>query len=394
MVDRSFKPTKLRSFFIFGPRGVGKSTWIRAHFSTSESLYFNLLDPETHELFLLQPQRLKEIINLKKNLEKIIVIDEIQKVPSLLDIIHDELSQKKRIFVITGSSARKLKQKGVNLLAGRASIYFMYPLSLVELADQFDLVKSLERGLLPESYFSNTDEEYKEYLKAYVYTYIEKEIQQEQWVKKLEPFHKFLQIAAQMNTKIINKSKIAKQVGVESSTIESYFEILEDTLLGFRLPGFETSIRKQVRLASKFYFVDTGLVRTIEKTLTVPMIEHTSYYGIMFESFIVNEIRRHIEYHRLEWTLSYLCTKENHEIDLVIQTPQKKLILIEVNSSANISEDDIKSLIHLGHDLDKKNKSKSHKILISQDKQSRIIQGVSCYYYQEALRQLLPTLEL
>ncbi len=155
-------------------------------------------------------------------------------------------------------------------MAGRASVYFMYPLSLVELGDQFDLVKSLERGQLPESYFSNTDEEYKEYLKAYVYTYMEKEIQQEQWVKKLEPFHKFLQIAAQMNTKIINKSKIAKQVGVESTTIESYFEILEDTLLGFRLPGFETAIRKQVRLANKFYFVDTGLVRAIEKTLSVP----------------------------------------------------------------------------------------------------------------------------
>lgn len=122
-------------------------------------------------------QRLKEILSLKENQNKIVIIDEIQKVPALLDIIHDELSKKKRVFVLTGSSARKLKQKGVNLLAGRASVYYLFPLSFAELKEQFDLSKCLERGLLPESYFSNFDEEYKEYLKSYVFTYIEKEIQ-------------------------------------------------------------------------------------------------------------------------------------------------------------------------------------------------------------------------
>lgn len=185
-----------------------------------------------------------------------------------------------------------MRQQGVNLLAGRASIYYLYPLSVSELSEQFNLGRALERGLMPESYFANTDEEYKEYLKSYVFTYIEKEIQQEQWVRKLEPFRKFLQIAAQMNTRIINKSKIATQIGVESSTIENYYEILEDTLLGFRLPGYETSIRKQVRLGDKFYFVDTGVVRAIEKTLSVPMIDHTSYYGTLFENFIVLEIKK------------------------------------------------------------------------------------------------------
>ncbi|HPI39940.1 MAG TPA: AAA family ATPase [Pseudobdellovibrionaceae bacterium] len=388
MVQRDFKPLISRSFFLFGPRGVGKSTWLRDNFSASNSLYFNLLDRDIYENFLLQPQRLGEIISLKENLNKIIILDEIQKVPALLDIIHDELSRKKRVFILTGSSARKLKQKGINLLAGRASFYQMYPLSISELGEDFNLTKGLERGLLPEAYFSDSDEAYKEFLKSYVFTYIEKEIQQEQWVRKLEPFRKFLQIAAQMNTKIINKSKIANQIGVESSTIESYFEILEDTLLGFRIPGFETSIRKQVRLADKFYFVDTGIVRAIEKTLSIPMIDHTSYYGSLFENFIVMEIKKIIEYRRLDWSLFYLCTKENLEIDLIIRTPQNKLKLIEIKSSKSIGDDDLKSLITLGADLDKKHKVTSQKILISQDPQSRLIQGISCLFYKEALKVL------
>lgn len=387
MVNRAIKPLITRSFFLFGARGVGKSTWLKTEFLTQNYLYFNLLDPEVLETFLLQPQRLKEIINLKDHQNKIVVLDEIQKIPALLDIIHNEISLNKRVFALTGSSARKLRQKGVNLLAGRASVYFMYPLSFNELGDHFDLNKALARGLLPEAYFSNTDEEYKEYLKAYVFTYIEKEIQQEQWVRKIEPFRKFLQIAAQMNTKIINKSKIAKQVGVESSTIENYFEILEDTLLGIRLPGFETSIRKQVRLADKFYFIDTGMVRAIDKTLSIPMVDHTSYYGGLFETFIIMEIKKYIEYQRKDWSLSYLCTKEGQEIDLVVQLPQNKFILMEIKSTKSVIDDDLKSLIYLGKDFDKKYRGPFQKIIISQDQQTRIIQGIQCYFYADFLRK-------
>ncbi|MGZ3748348.1 MAG: ATP-binding protein [Pseudobdellovibrionaceae bacterium] len=385
MVNRLFKPLKSRSFFIFGARGVGKSTWLRAQFNDQQAYFINLLDPEIYESFLLEPQRLNELLRQKELKNKTIVIDEIQRVPALLNTIHNEISQNKRVFVLTGSSARKLKQKGVNLLAGRASVYHMYPLMMTELSDDFVLNRCLERGLLPEAYFAASEEEYQEYLKAYVYTYIEKEIQQEQWVRKLEPFRKFLQIAAQMNSKIINKSKIGQQVGVESSTIEAYFEILEDTLLGFRLPGYETSIRKQVRLAPKFYFIDTGMVRAIEKTLSVPMIEHTAYYGSLFETFIVMEIKKNIEYHRLEWSLSYLCTKEGKEIDLVIQCPQNRLILVEIKSSSRVHEKDGDSLVSLGGDLDKKLKQRSRKILISQDKMSRVINEVEFLYYKKAM---------
>lgn len=388
MVNRLINPLKSRSFFLFGARGVGKSTWLRSHFSEQNSIYINLLDPEIYEKFLLEPKRFSELLNAKEATGKIIIIDEIQKVPSLLDIIHNEISIYKRKFVLTGSSARKLKQKGVNLLAGRASVYHMFPLTMEELGEDFSLNKSIERGLLPEAYFADSELAYQEFLKAYVYMYIEKEIQQEQWVRKLEPFRKFLQLAAQMNSKIINKSKIAKQIGVESSTVESYFEILEDTLLGFRLPGYETSIRRQMTLAPKFYFIDTGIVRAIEKTLSIPMIEHTSYYGSLFETFIVMEIKKQIEYRRLDWTLFYLCTKVGKEIDLVIQLPKNNLILIEIKSTSQIFESDLNSLVDLGGDLDKKMKKRHRKILISQDKLSRVINDIECCYYQEAINKI------
>jgi len=388
MVTRSFKPLKTRSFFLFGPRGSGKSTWLRENLKDSDVLILNLLDPTVYENFLLAPKKFYEVVTAKENLNKIIVIDEVQRVPALLDIVHDLISTSKRIFILTGSSARRLKQKGVNLLAGRASVYNMYPFSMQELGDDFKLEKALSRGLLPESYFSNDENESQEFLKAYVITYLEKEIQQEQWVRKIEPFRKFLQIAAQMNSKVINKSKIAKQIGVESSTVESYFEILEDTLIGFGLPGYTTSIRKQVKISDKFYFIDTGIVRAVEKTLSIPMIDHTAYYGSLFETFIVLEFKKFIEYNRLEWTLNYLSTKENIEIDLVVTRPQKPPLLIEIKSTQSVFESDIKSLKRLGSDLDSFFKKSCPKILISQDTLSREINEVECWHYSELTKKI------
>ncbi len=332
---------------------------------------------------MLNPKTFEDVVHSPENLKKVVVVDEVQRVPALLDVIHDKISRSKRIFVLSGSSARKMKQKGVNLLAGRASVYFLYPFSMTELGTEFLINKSLERGLLPDSYLASSELESNEFLKANVLTYIEKEIQQEQWVRKIQPFRKFLQIAAQMNSKIINKSNIAKQVGVESSTIESYYEILEDTLLGFRLPGYETSIRKQVRLAEKFYFIDTGIVRALDKTLSVPMVEHTSYHGGLFETFIAMEFKKFIEYHRLDWSMSYLGTKEGAEIDLVISRPKNSPLLVEIKSANKILETDLKSLKNLGEVLDQAQGKVSPKVLISQDPLKRQQSGIDCIHYSK-----------
>ena len=379
MIGRLFSPLKTRSYFLFGPRGTGKSTYLKSNFKSKDVLYLDLLSLELQEELLLTPSRFDDY--LKESKKKIIIIDEIQKLPKLLDRVHHFISEKKHQFILTGSSARRLKQLGVNLLAGRASTYHLYPLSSLEIGEKFDLKKALEFGTLPDAYLSNK-EEAREYLNSYVYTYIEKEIQQEQWVRKILPFRKFLQIAAQMNGKIINKSLIARDIGVDDMTVQSYFEILEDTLIGFFLPAYHQSIRKAQRQAPKFYFIDPGIKRAIEKNLTIPLVEQTSSFGDAFEHFLILELIKIADYKRLDWKFSFLQTKNNLEIDLVIERPGRPLCLVEIKSKKKISVSDAKTLISLGNDLD----TNAKKYILSQDPLTQDLgDSIVAMHWQKAL---------
>jgi len=382
MIKRSLSPLKNRSFFLFGPRGVGKSTWLQANYPQKDVVYLDLLDPDLYEELLLNSGRFKQIINSKNHLKKTIVIDEVQKLPKLLDVIHFEIQKNKRQFILTGSSTRKLKQKSVNLLAGRASVYYLLPLSALELKNQFDLQRALEWGGLPDSYLAKTEAESKEYLHAYVITYLEKEIQQEQWVRKIEPFRKFLIIAAQMNGKIINRSKIARDVGVDDMTIASYYEILEDTLLGFSLPAFHLSARKSQKQSPKFYLMDTGIKRAIEKSLVVPLQASTSAYGDAFEAWIILEFYKLAEYHRLDWKFYYVRTPNDVEIDLIIERPGKPRLFIEIKSKNKVDESDAKSLESLAHDLD----PKGIRLILSQDHLDQTFGKTKAMHWQKGLK--------
>jgi len=385
MIERSLKPLKTKSYFLFGPRGVGKSTWLQARFKGKSVLYLDLLNPVLFEELLLEPQRFEQMVLDPKHQDKTIVIDEVQKLPKLLDYAQLFIQKYKRQFVLTGSSARKLKQKGLNLLAGRALVYRLYPLASFELGAKFDLAKGLEWGGLPDAYLSQNSSELREYLSAYVLMYLEKEIQQEQWVRKIAPFRTFLQIAAQMNGKIINRSKIAKEVGVDSMTIASYYEILEDTLLGFELPAYHRSVRKAQKQASKFYFVDTGIKRAIDKTLTMPLLPRTAAYGEAFEHWVILDLIKLSEYKRFDWKFSYIKTKEDVEIDLVIERPGKPLLLIEIKSKNKVDASDAKALENLGKDLD----PKADKILLSQDPLAQRFGSTQAWHWQEYLELLL-----
>jgi hypothetical protein len=228
MIPRTCKLSKSNSFFLFGPRGTGKTTLIRDQFPDEQAVYVNLLDDSLMDQFLLDFDRFKDFIDQPQNRDRAVIVDEVQRLPKILNIAHMQIQQRKRQFILTGSSSRKLKQLSANLLAGRAWLYHLYPLSTGEMGQSFDLKKVLEFGGLPDAFLSSPNDA-KEYLASYVATYLQKEIQQEQWVKNLEPFRRFLAVAAQMNGKIVNKAKIAKQVGVDPSTVNNYFEILEDT---------------------------------------------------------------------------------------------------------------------------------------------------------------------
>ena len=384
MIKRIVNLSKTNSFFLFGARGSGKTTLLEACFSKEDSLFVDLLDIEFLDQLMLNPKRFEALIDAPENLRKRVIVDEVQKFPKLLDVVHSQIQKRKRQFILTGSSSRRLKQQGTNLLAGRAWVYNLFPLSTLEIGSEFDLKKALEWGGLPEAYLSNSFGEAKEFLTAYVGTYLQKEIQQEQWVRNIQPFRKFLAIAAQMNGKIINKSKIAREVGIDDVTVANYFEILEDTLIGWHLPAYHNSVRKAQKVMPKFYFIDNGIKRALDKTLTVELLPQTRDWGDAFEEWVILEFLKNSSYKRLDWEFSYLRTKDDVEIDLIVTRPGDKKLLIEIKSKDQVCSEDANSLEKLGPDID----PKAERLLLSRDKLEQKFGKTRAIHWQLALKEL------
>ena len=385
MIPRSCNLPKKHSFFLFGARGTGKTSLLQQLFSEKDSLFIDLLDVRLFDQLLLDPGRFSDLIDSKEHRHKRVIVDEIQKLPRLLDTAHRQIQSRKRQFIFTGSSSRRLKQKGTNLLAGRAWVYHLYPFTGFELGEKFRLKHALERGTFPEAVLTQNAEEAREYLKAYVGTYLEKEIQQERWVRDLQPFRRFLSVSAQMNGKPVNKSKIARDVGVDDVTVANYFELLEDTLLGITLPAFHRSVRKSQKQAPKFYFIDPGIPRALTGTLSVKLLPQTSAFGSAFEHWIILEIIKNSSYRRLDWKFSHLRTKNNREIDLIIERPEG-FLLMEIKSKNFVKEEDTKPLESLGRDLD----LKAERWLVSNDPLERQFGSTRALFWETALRELFP----
>lgn len=384
MILRYLRPSESNSFFLFGPRGVGKSTLLKQIFKPSDTLFLDFLDLKLMDELLVDIGRFERIIESEKYRRRRVVIDEIQKFPKILDVVHQKIHLTKRQFIMTGSSSRKLKQAGTNLLAGRAWVYNLFPFSAHELGKEFNLRRALERGGLPDSYLAKSKSDSREYLSAYVANYLQKEIQQEQWVKNLEPFRKFLAIAAQMNGKILNRSLIAREIGINDVTVSNYFEILEDTHLGFSLPGYHASVRKAQRISPKFYFIDTAIKRALDRTLTVDLLPQTYAWGEAFEHWVILEIIKRVSYLRLDWSLSYLRTKDDLEIDLVIDRPGQNPALIEIKSKAKVTAEDTKALRLLGNDIH----PKSDQYLFSLDPLEARFEKVKAFHWIKGIEVL------
>ena len=367
---------------MFGPRGVGKTTLLKKLPWFSNALYINLLKAGEEQRFSRNPDELALIVAALPHHITHIIIDEVQKLPKLLDIVHDLIETTTKKFILTGSSARKLKHGGANLLAGRAFVYHLDPFSYLEIAESFHLVDSLRWGMLPKIMDYTIPDKKQHYLEAYTNTYLKEEIWAEQFIRELDPFRRFLEVAAQTNGHIINFSNIARDVGTHDKKIQKYFSILEDTLLGFFLEPFQHSFRKRLSKTPKFYFFDPGVVRALTARLTLPLTQSTSQYGDAFEHFIILQCKQLANCYHREYRFSYLKTKDDAEIDLVVERPGLPLLFVEIKSSSNVQSTHLTTLKNIIDDF-----GECEAICLSDDPYPKKINGIKIFPWAEGVKQ-------
>lgn len=389
MYKRLLKLATTRSFFLFGARSTGKSTLLEEIFPEDGVFWLDLLDSEQYKRFSQNPSDLYRIVMALPDTCTHVVIDEVQKVPILLNEVQRLMRKTKKTFVLSGSSARKLKQGGANLLAGRAFVYHLFPLTSIELADTFQLEEALQWGTLPEIFSLSSDLEKQKLLESYIETYLKEEIWDEHVIRELPPFRRFLDVAAQCNGKIINYSKIARDVGVDDKTVKAYFSILEDTLLGFFLEPHHNSFRKRLSEKPKFYFFDTGVTRTLARTAQVPLEPHTTAYGDAFEHFLLLEIHRLADYFNQQFRFSFIRTPGGVEADLVIERPAKPPLIIEIKSTNRLQDVDISSFVRLTADIEP-----CEAICLSRDPYLQRFDHVTAYPWQQGLKHIFGSVEM
>ncbi len=351
MIPRLLKLPSDESFFLFGPRGVGKTTLLKNLPWFSKTLYINLLIATEEQRFIRNPDELIAIIKASPPDIHHVVIDEVQKLPKLLDVVHHLIETTSKKFVLTGSSARKLKRGSANLLAGRAFVYHLDPFAYSEIPEPPNLIDCLQWGMLPKTIEYAVPEKKQFYLESYTHTYLKEEVWAEQFIRELDPFRRFLEVAAQANGKLVNFSNIARDVGTTDKNIQHYFSILEDTLLGFFLEPFQHSFRKRLSKTPKFYFFDLGVVRSLTMQLTLPLVESTSAFGDYFEHFVVLQCKQLANCYHHPYRFSYLRTKDDTEIDLVVERPGLPLLLIEIKSANHVQSIHLRGLRKIAEDL-------------------------------------------
>ena len=351
MINRIFNHVSIldqkKSIFLFGPRGVGKSRLVNDMLATTSTtaIKIDLLKSTEQREFLKDPSQVYAVAEkaLKNAEQLLLVIDEVQKVPALLDEVHRLIENfPGRIqCILTGSSARKLKSGGANLLAGRALTYRLHPFTSEEV--EIDLSQVLQFGTLPISFFAKNP---VPILRSYVDTYITQEIQQEALVRRLEPFIRFIELAAQFNGQPINYTRIAKQVGTTAKTVIEYFSILVDTLLVQRIDPWSYSVIQQLSQQPRFYLFDCGVLNALSGELRTELRPGTQRYGNLFETFVVNELVRFNDYHELGNRFFYLRTQNGLEVDLIISKgPRDTPRLVEIKSKSRPEHSDVANLI-------------------------------------------------
>ena len=329
MIQRIFKAPQ-KSFFLMGPRGSGKSTWIRATFPDSHVI--DLLSESTYQRLLANPGLFADELRAVPTGRRVIV-DEVQRLPDLLNEVHRFIEEKRLSFVLCGSSARKLKRVGVNLLAGRALHRSMHPFVPEELGTRFDLEEALQYGVLPIVWDSTAKEET---LAAYAHMYLKEEIQAEALVRNLPGFARFLPVAALFHGQTVNTTNIARESGVARTTVAGYLDILEETHLCFRLPAYEARIRVRERKLPKWYWCDPGIVRAMKRATGRPAMEER---GALFEGMVAQLIRAYKDYRGICDDMYYWAPSGHSktEVDFLL-VRGSDVIAVEAKCGNNFTE--------------------------------------------------------
>jgi len=342
MYPRNIDLPTNNSFFLFGPRGVGKSTIIRDPYP--DALYFDLLHFQTYRELLADPSSLERRLK-SHNPKKFIVLDEIQKIPELLNEVHRLIESPKHYkFILTGSSAHKLRRQGVNLLAGRAYLNYLHPLTASEIGEDFDLKKALQYGLLPAIY---QDVNPASRLQSYVGTYLQEEIIQEGLTRNLTAFSKFLQVASFSVGSLVNTTNIAREVWVDRKVVENYFTILEDLMLGVRIPVFARRAKRQIVTHPKFYFFDTGVYQAVRPT--GPLDISSEIGGPALENLFFQHLVATNDNLKLGYQFSFFRTISGQEIDFVAYG-KNGFFAFEIKLGAGFSPSWTRALTSFGKD--------------------------------------------
>lgn len=377
--SRRFLLSPDSSFFLFGPRGTGKTTWLRQ--TRPDAIWVDLLDPETQRLYQARPERLRELLAGRPAVLEV-VIDEVQKVPALLDVVHSLIETNKRLrFVLTGSSARKLRRGNWNLLAGRLVETSMHPFMAAELGTGFDLDSALKVGLVPLVCDAAQPERT---VRAYASLYLQEEVQAEALVRDLGGFARFLEAISFSHGSLLNLAEVARDCHVGRKTVEGYLDILEDLLLSYRVPVFTKRAKRHLVGHAKFYYFDAGVYRSLRPA--GPLDRPEEIEGLALEGLVAQHLRAWIAYRESAAALYYWRTKSGSEVDFIVYGTDV-FWAVEVKRAASVTSKDLRSLRAFREDY-----PEAKVCVLYLGKERLVIDGISCIPCDEFLRGLHPAI--
>ena len=357
--------------FLFGGRQVGKSTLLRERFPNA--VYVDFLNPDTRRRFERRAMEFHEIL-VKYPPKTLVIVDEIQKLPELLDIVHKLMVENDLLFILSGSSARKIKKAGVNQLGGRANEEHLYPLVYAEIPD-YDFDRAIQNGMIPRHY---DVKDARKRLQGYINLYLKEEIEAEALVQNIATFERFLEVAAVMNTEILNYDNIASDCGVSVNTVKAYFKILYDTLLGFEVKPYRKVVKRRLLQTSKFYYFDVGIPNYLLNRFH--LMSETPEYGHAFENLVMQEIRAYLDYTDSEEELTYWHTYNKDEVDAVIGDAR---IAIEIKSTDHVESKHKKGLQKFVEEH-----PQARQIIVSRDFLTRRSGDIDLYYVTDFFKAL------